>query len=234
MSIFSDLHRTQNQQSVRNTQVVGDLIDSKSIDYEQVLNNVKDILINWSSDIIKIKQQLESNNFFNKYNNDNTIKTFVSKLKGDLFDLNKWGTFDLNHVYDLFKEINDTYNCADNTPNTGETNTCFIISRELDDKRSVISLYNRRLKKYKRDFDDVWGKLLKVQSDNRDDRYVLFTTGTSFTSMSNSVTTLNNNYNNMKSSEGKLISVDSGNSLTGNIPLQDDLKDSKVNINYKL
>ena len=38
----------------------------------------------------------------------------------------------------------------------------------------------------------------------------------------------------MKSSEGKLISVDSGNSLTGNIPLQDDLKDSKVNINYKL
>ncbi len=229
MSIFSDLHRTQNQQP-EGEQVVGDLIDKKSINYEQVLNNVKDTLINWSRDLIKIKQTLDSNNFFNKYDNDNTIKIFISTLKGDLFESNNWGTFSMDHIYDLFQEFKTSNNCADNTPNTGSTNTCYIVSRELDDKRSIIRLYNTRLKKFKREFDDVWGLLNGVKTNVKDDRYNLYTTGTTFASFTGSVSTLSSNYSNMKSTEGKLISEDTGTGLIGNNSFNDNLSNSKVNI----
>ena len=228
MSIFSDLHKTQNQQP-EGEQVVGDLIDKKSINYENVLNNVKDTLINWSRNLIEIKTILDSKDrFFNTKDND--VSPFISTIKGDLFELNKWGVFNMDHIYELFKELKIVKDCPDPSPLTGSNNTCHVIIRELDDKRSIIRSYNTRLKKFKREFDDVWGRLLSVQTNNKDDRYILFTTGTTFTSFSSGITTLKNNYNNMKSTEGKLISEDTGNSLTGNNPLNDNISNSKVNI----
>lgn len=235
MSIFLDSKRNQGQDPERLSNVLGDLIDGKSINYENVLNSVRDTLINWSLDLVTINNiLLDKDKFFNQVNNDPTIKTFVTKLKGDLFESNKFGTFSMNYIYDLFNELKTDKNCADNSPNTGSTNTCYIVSRELDDKRSVLRLFNTRLKKYKKEFDDVWGRMLSVQTNSKDDKYVLYTTGTTFTSFSNAVTTLNNNYNNMKSEEGKLIKTDSGNGLNANIPFNDNIMNSKVNINYKI
>ena len=231
MSIFSDLHRTEQQEPQRISNIIGDIIDEKSINYENVLNNVKDTLINWSNDLININTiLLNKDKFFNQIDNDTTIKTFVTKLKGDLFESNSWGTFKMDNIYDLFQEFKDDKNCADNTPNTGSTNTCYIISRELDDKRSIVRLFNTRLKKYKRDFDNSWGRLNDVKTNNKDDKYVLYTTGTTFTSFSDAVTTLSNNYNNMKSNEGKLIKIDTGNGLIANIPFNDNINNSEINI----
>ncbi|PCI28706.1 hypothetical protein COB55_03500 [Candidatus Wolfebacteria bacterium] len=231
MSIFSDLTRNQNQEPER-VSTVGDLIDEKQINYEQVLLNTKDILIDWSRDLLEVKDILDSKDkFFNTTDEDVTL--FISKIKGNLFSLDDFGIFDMNNVYDLLNELKTTKECPDPSPFTGTNNTCHVTLRELDDKRSVIRTYNTRLRGYRRDFNKIWSDLLSVRDTNTDDKYTLSTTGSSFNSLTSSVNTINENYSNMRSNEGKLLSTDSSKGLISNISLNDGIIDTKITISSR-